>query len=193
MTLDARRDDLVPVHECYSADDVRALARQIAARRAMSRATARPRMVPIVALPDPEPEPVKVDIKPPPPVDALSEKVEAARAAIDRGRTSPSYEFVVAIACDCLGLPVDDVMSRSRIKAWAHARHRVLWLVFHITGASLSEIGRRLGGWDHSTIIYALRTVDAARAADPYTAAQLDAIKASIELQWQARKAQVMQ
>jgi chromosomal replication initiation ATPase DnaA len=148
-------------------------------------------MVPIVALPDPEP--VKVDIKPPPPVDALSEKVEAARAAIDRGRTSPSYEFVVAIACDCLGLPVDDVMSRSRIKAWAHARHRVLWLVFHITGSSLSEIGRRLGGWDHSTIINALDRVDAARAADPDTAAQLDAIKASIELQWQARKAQVMQ
>jgi len=34
-----------------------------------------------------------------------------------------------------------------------------MWLAYHITGMSLSQIGRRLGGRDHTTILSGIRKI----------------------------------
>lgn len=185
-------DGLVPVRDCQTAEEVFQNARIVAARRRMSAALARPRTVPIaeISLPDPVP----VQIAPPAPViDPMEERIFAAEVALDRLRRGPTCAFITAIACDAFDQPVDRAFSRSRKRIYTFTRQRVFWLAYRTTGRSLPDIGRRMGGYDHTTVLHAVNKIDAMMQADPAMAAEMNALKASIELQWQARLARAVQ
>lgn len=58
------------------------------------------------------------------------------------------------------GFSTHDLNSRRRTYDLVRARHIACWLVRSSTRLSLPEIGRFLGGRDHTTIIHACRRVD---------------------------------
>jgi hypothetical protein len=59
-------------------------------------------------------------------------------------------------------------LMRSPDRTWVvvNARRNVMYLSYQMSRASLSEIGRRMGGRDHTTVLHAIRVVDARTCTD---------------------------
>jgi chromosomal replication initiator protein len=49
-----------------------------------------------------------------------------------------------------------------------------MWLAKQITTRSLPDIGRRFGGRDHTTVLHAVRRIEALKAEDPAIARDVD-------------------
>lgn len=59
------------------------------------------------------------------------------------------------------GLTVRDLTGPRRHKNLVRARHHAMWEIKQNTGLSLPQIGRLLGGRDHTTVIHGLRQYEA--------------------------------
>ncbi|PZU43312.1 MAG: hypothetical protein DI568_17425, partial [Sphingomonas sp.] len=60
-----------------------------------------------------------------------------------------------------------EIVSARRTASIAWPRHSVAWLARHSLPMSLPQIGRALGGRDHTTIQSAIRRVEKRRDTDP--------------------------
>ena len=60
-----------------------------------------------------------------------------------------------------------DMHSARRSRAVARPRQVAMYLSKHLTSRSLPEIGRKFGGRDHTTVMYAVQKVEELRQADP--------------------------
>jgi chromosomal replication initiator protein len=68
--------------------------------------------------------------------------------------------------CDFYGLSLDELLSDRRSRPYARPRQIGMWLSCKLTGNSLPAIGRRFGNRDHTTVLYARRTIDALMTTD---------------------------
>ena len=59
-----------------------------------------------------------------------------------------------------------DLVSARRARAIARPRQIAMYLAKRLTTRSLPEIGRKFGGRDHSTVIYAVRKIEELRDTD---------------------------
>ena len=62
-------------------------------------------------------------------------------------------ELIIQVVADHFGITPLDISSQKRNKEVVYPRQIVMYLCQSMTGASLQEIGRYLGGRDHTTII----------------------------------------
>jgi chromosomal replication initiator protein len=69
-----------------------------------------------------------------------------------------------------------DLISERRNRAIARPRQGAMWLAKQLTTRSLPDIGRRFGGRDHTTVLHAVRRIEALRADDPQLALDLEKI-----------------
>src|SRR5690606_9238095 len=60
-----------------------------------------------------------------------------------------------------------DMQSARRARAVARPRQVAMYLAKQLTPRSLPEIGRKFGGRDHTTVMYAIRKIEELRAGDP--------------------------
>ncbi|MGI9170089.1 MAG: chromosomal replication initiator protein DnaA [Caulobacteraceae bacterium] len=74
------------------------------------------------------------------------------------------------------GLKQADLISQNRTRAVARPRQAAMWLAKQLTTRSLPDIGRRFGGRDHTTVLHAVRSIEALRAADPGLARDLEVL-----------------
>ena len=51
-----------------------------------------------------------------------------------------------------------------------------MWIAKQITTRSLPDIGRRFGGRDHTTVLHAVRRIEALKGEDPMIARDLDVL-----------------
>ncbi|HRD47250.1 MAG TPA: helix-turn-helix domain-containing protein, partial [Caulobacter sp.] len=51
-----------------------------------------------------------------------------------------------------------------------------MWLAKQLTTRSLPDIGRRFGGRDHTTVLHAVRRIEALKADDAQLARDLEAL-----------------
>jgi len=65
------------------------------------------------------------------------------------------------------GVSVEDLKSHQRARSLATARQVAMYLSRTIADASFPSIADKFGGRDHSTVMYAVRTVERRRDADP--------------------------
>ena len=63
-------------------------------------------------------------------------------------------ELIIQVVADHFGITPLDISSQKRNKEVAFPRQIVMYLCQNMTGASLQEIGKYLGGRDHTTIIH---------------------------------------
>jgi len=73
-----------------------------------------------------------------------------------------------------------DLIASRRTKHIVRARHIAIYIVRHETTHSLLEIGRRFGGMDHSSIIFAERKIARLMAEDAALAAEIAAIREAV-------------
>jgi chromosomal replication initiator protein len=74
------------------------------------------------------------------------------------------------------GLKQADMISERRARAVARPRQTAMWIAKQITTRSLPDIGRRFGGRDHTTVLHAVRRIEALKAEDASLARDLDVL-----------------
>ncbi len=74
-------------------------------------------------------------------------------------------------------LTMADMLSPRRAREVARPRQIAMYLCKQLTTRSLPEIGRKFGGRDHTTVIHAVRRIEALRAADRVIEGDLETLK----------------
>ena len=75
-------------------------------------------------------------------------------------------------------LPAEALCGKSRAREIADARHITMYLLRENAHQRTTDIGRLLGGRDHSTVIHGLRKVESALAIDTQLPRQIAEIRA---------------
>jgi hypothetical protein len=91
----------------------------------------------------------------------------------------PHDELVETVAVVCL-VTAADIYSRDRHQQNAHARH-LCALLLRERGLSFPEIGRVLGGRDHTTAMSAVARAQQLELTDRATRERLDKIRAALQ------------
>ena|ERR1700741_544502 len=68
--------------------------------------------------------------------------------------------FIENTVCNHLKVHLHLINADTRIQNVVLARHLIMYFARKYTGFSLSEIGKKLGGKDHATVIYACKRID---------------------------------
>ena len=79
-------------------------------------------------------------------------------------------------ASEHFGLKQADLISERRNRSIARPRQAAMWLAKQLTTRSLPDIGRRFGGRDHTTVLHAVRRIEALKAGDPQLARDLETL-----------------
>jgi chromosomal replication initiator protein len=109
------------------------------------------------------------------PVDLAFARSEIT-AATPRAQTM-SVEDIQRAVCHHFHLRSIDLTSKDRHKSVAFARHVAMYLCKQRLKVSFPEIGRAFGNRDHTTVMSAVRKIEAQRDTDPQVRAHLEALE----------------
>ena len=92
------------------------------------------------------------------------------------GTVRPSVDKIQKACAKEFGITVDEILSKRRSRAIARPRQAAMYLCKQMTTRSLPDIGRRFGGRDHTTVIHAVKRIEALRAEDKTLDSQIEAV-----------------
>lgn len=98
-------------------------------------------------------------------VIALDLAKEALKDVIGSVR-NVGIDNIQKTVADYYKIKVADLFSKKRTRNIARPRQVAMWLCREVTSHSFPEIGDAFGGRDHTTVIHAVKTIDALRAKD---------------------------
>ena len=98
---------------------------------------------------------------------------EQSRASIDPQR-------ILSEVADYFGIKVDDLLARSRKRTVSIPRQVAMYLLIHEIGIPPTQVGRLLGGRDHSTVIHGAGKINGEMNEDSELRHDVQAIKESI-------------
>jgi chromosomal replication initiator protein len=78
-----------------------------------------------------------------------------------------TVEHIQKVVADHFGIPEEAMKVKKRTSSLAFPRQIAMYLSRELTSLSLSEIGNRFGGRDHTTVMHACEKIGAARDSDP--------------------------
>ncbi|MBW6485893.1 MAG: chromosomal replication initiator protein DnaA [Syntrophobacterales bacterium] len=70
-----------------------------------------------------------------------------------------SIDDITKVVCSQLGVKIQDVKSNKKNKNIAEARQIAMFLAREMTNSSFPDIGEKIGGRDHSTVIYSFNKI----------------------------------
>ena len=75
------------------------------------------------------------------------------------------------------GIRIADMHSARRARAVARPRQVAMYLAKQLTPRSLPEIGRKFGGRDHTTVMYAIRKIEDLRTTEPLMSDDIETLR----------------
>jgi chromosomal replication initiator protein len=108
---------------------------------------------------------------------------QLADAAVTRGSTAsrnsrqPSLQEIVAVVGKYYRLPQKQMKSGSRKQSAVIARATAVYLARELTDSSYHEIGRVLGGRDHTTMMHNFKKIECERQTDLATQQAIDDLR----------------
>lgn len=109
--------------------------------------------------------------------------VETAKSALGDlmpSRRELSADNILKTVADFYNISLEDLRSERRNQRIAFPRQVAMFFLREETGASLPQIGARLGGRDHTTIMYGCERIRARMEQDSQTRRELLALKAKL-------------
>lgn len=91
-----------------------------------------------------------------------------------------THQNILKSVADFYGVPLTDLVKRSRKKEIVRPRQIAMFLLREETKSSFPEIGSKLGGRDHSTVIHAYEKIKKEEDADETTKQEIILIKERI-------------
>jgi chromosomal replication initiator protein len=110
------------------------------------------------------------------PIDLDFARSEIAATSSARP-TEASVEDIQRVVCHHFKLRSGDLLGKDRHKSVAFARHVAMYLCKQRLKCSFPELGRAFGNRDHTTVMSAVRKVEALRGSDPEVRAHLEALE----------------
>jgi hypothetical protein len=77
-----------------------------------------------------------------------------------------SCRLIAEGVCHAYGIKLADLYSRRRDRVNLRPRHMGWTLAKHLTSRPVSQIGRMMGGYDHTSVLYGIRKIEAAIETD---------------------------
>ncbi len=106
---------------------------------------------------------------------------EALNAITATPRTAvPLPNVVLETVAQCTNVPVEALTSSRREKQVTYARHLAMYLLRDVSHQSYAQIGRLLGGRDHTTVLHGFRRIEKLLDSDPDVRRSLLEIRAAI-------------
>lgn len=97
-------------------------------------------------------------------------------------RPEPKVAEIAALCAEAAGVSAREMRSHRRPQSIVRPRQIAMYLAKKLTSRSLPEIGRRFGGFDHSTVIHAVRKIEELLAADdPFVTKLVNTVTAELE------------
>lgn len=93
---------------------------------------------------------------------------------------TPSIALITEVAASFYGVERTELLSQRRGAAAVRPRHVAMYLAKRMTPKTLGEIGTRIGGRDHTTVMYGVRKIETAMVADPDFAEEVTACEAAV-------------
>jgi chromosomal replication initiator protein len=109
-------------------------------------------------------------------VDLAFARAEITAASPPKAETV-SVEDIQRAVCHHFHLRSIDLTSKDRHKSVAFARHVAMYLCKQRLKCSFPELGRAFGNRDHTTVMSAVRKIEAQRDSDPQVRAHLEALE----------------
>src|SRR5512133_3452841 len=113
-------------------------------------------------------------------VGCLIDEEFARRELLNVGSHRPdltSVEDIQRAVCGHFRLTNADLLSKDRHRSVAFARQVAMYLCRQRLKCSFPELGRAFGNRDHTTVMSAVRRMEALRSTDPQVAVHLEAIE----------------
>jgi chromosomal replication initiator protein len=98
-------------------------------------------------------------------------------AALPPRGTPVSVEDVVKAVCHHFNLRSSDVLGKDRHRSVAQARHVAIYLCRQRLKCSYPELGRHFGHRDHTSVMHAVKKVEALREVDPEIRGHIETIE----------------
>ena len=85
---------------------------------------------------------------------------KALATSLHKARQGVTLDDITSLICEQYHVRVSDLRSKRRGRSISRPRQIIMFLARKLTRLSLEEIGDHFGGRDHSTVLYAVRTVE---------------------------------
>jgi chromosomal replication initiator protein len=102
---------------------------------------------------------------------------DASRLLDDRTARQPALSEIITIVAKYYSLTQKQLKSSSRKHAVVQGRATAIYLARELTGASYDQIGRALGGRDHTTVMHNYKKIERERQRDLATQEALDDLR----------------
>lgn len=80
--------------------------------------------------------------------------------------SGPSVQLIIAACAEYFNVSVDDIKGIRRTADMVRPRQITMYIAKNLTLRSMPDIGRRLGGRDHTTVLHAFRKIERLLATD---------------------------
>jgi chromosomal replication initiator protein len=90
-------------------------------------------------------------------------------------------DHIEKLVCEYYDIKVSAIKVPRRQRKLAFTRQVIMWLVRKYTKMTLSEIGARFNGKDHTTVIYAIRQIDNLIYSDERVRSQVRHLESEIQ------------
>lgn len=111
------------------------------------------------------------------------EKWKAMRHAPAEPETKgPDVKAIQRTCCAAYGITMADILSARRTRDVVKPRQIAMYLAKTMTLKSLPDVGRRFGGRDHTTVLFAVRKIERMVKTDPDFASHIETLKQSISV-----------
>lgn len=91
---------------------------------------------------------------------STAEKILASSISQSEKKRVVSAEKVLKIIQKFYNVSIDDIVSSKRNKEVIKPRHVAMYILYNIVGLSFPEVGRELGGKNHTTVMHGCKTVN---------------------------------
>jgi len=106
--------------------------------------------------------------------DCLSDILRAS----DRKVT---MDEIIKKCCEYYNIRQQDLLGQSRARSVARPRQMAMYLCKRLTQRSLPEIARKIGGRDHTTVLYGVRKIEELMAVDSQIAEDAELLRRMLE------------
>ena len=117
----------------------------------------------------------------PSPIHSLRAAAAWERRKAARTGKYPAVHAIVASVAEAWGVTETDVLSARRTSKVVRPRQVAMFLAKELTLRSLPDIGRRIGGRDHTTVLHGVRRIGELIETDGELAEKIAGLRAQLE------------
>ena len=93
-------------------------------------------------------------------IPTLKNTIQTLTQIINSPKKITNYENIIKIVADFYNINTDDLINRSRKKELVYPRQISMYLIREELNSSYPYIGEKLGGRDHTTVMYACQKIN---------------------------------